>query len=211
MFLTERQHAVLEFLREFREARGLSPTLDEIARNFGITRATAAEHVKALELKGALRTSPRRARSIQLVAPHRAPGSERSSSASPVPTLSLPVLGRIAAGLPIEALSDTSTLDLGALLPAERGGYVLRVKGNSMIEDQIRDGDYVLVEPCPSPEPGAIVVALIDGVEATLKRFYPEGDRIRLEPANAALRALVIDRNRVTIQGIVRGLVRPRL
>jgi repressor LexA len=197
VFFTERQLKILNFIRGFILENGYSPTLEEIARNFEISRVTAHEHIKALEKKGALHKVPNHARSIELA------DDPRSEPAAPA---TLPILGTIAAGHPIEAIEDPQNLDLSEWLPAGGEHYVLQVQGNSMIEDGIVDGDLVVVERRSTARNGEVVVALVDGREATLKRFYHEGDRIRLQPANREMRPIYVDD--VTIQGVLVGLLR---
>ena len=194
--LTRRQRDILDFFQSYSREHGISPTLEEIAGNFGVNKVTVFGHVAELERKGVLRRAGRGiSRGLQLV----------SQDPAPPANLSLPVLGRIAAGAPIEALEVPETLDLADLLPPGREVYALRVQGDSMIEDAIADGDLVLVERRDTARNGETVVAIVEG-EATLKRFYAEGGRYRLQPANAALRALVVDE--VEIRGVVIGVVR---
>jgi repressor LexA len=191
------QLRILNFIRGFILERQLSPTLEEIAGHFKISRVTAHEHIGALEKKGALKKAPNRARSIELA------DDPRDSRARPS---ALPLLGTIAAGTPIEALAQPETLDLADWLPGGDEHFVLRVRGNSMIEDGIVDGDLVVVERRSTARDGEVVVALVDGKDATLKRFYREADRIRLQPANAAMAPIYVQD--VTIQGVLVGLLR---
>ena len=192
--LTRRQRDILRFIEEYSAHQEISPTLEEIARHFGLNKVTIFGHVAELERKGCLRRSaPGISRGLQII---------RDASAE-----GLPVLGTIAAGAPIEALENREVLAFEELLPPGSDVYVLRVRGDSMIDDSIRDGDMVLVERRTDPAPGEIVVAVLPDQSATLKRFYPEPDgRIRLQPANAALEPLVVDS--VEIRGVVFGVVR---
>ena len=194
MALTRKQSAILEFIREFIHGRDYAPSLEEIAEEFGISPPTAREHVAALEAKGALRTEKHRARSIELVEEPRWP--------------EFPVLGRIAAGLPIEAVRNEERFDFDSVFPTDRDCYMLEVKGQSMIDDHIQDGDLVIVESRDTARAGETVVALVRDEEATLKIFYPEGGKIRLEPANARMKPIIEDAQDVRIQGVVIGVVR---
>lgn len=192
--LTRRQRDILRFIEDYRTANEISPTLEEIARSFGLNKVTIFGHVAELERKGCLRRSaPGISRGLEIVREATAVG--------------LPVLGTIAAGAPIEALESREVLAFDELVPAGSDVYVLRVRGNSMIEDSIRDGDLVLVERRSDPSAGEIVVAVLPDESATLKRYYPEPDgRIRLQPANSALAPLVVDA--VEIRGVVFGVIR---
>ena len=194
--LTRRQAEVLEFARDFDRRTGYSPTLEEIGEALGVNRVTAFEHVRALEEKGWIRTRKHCSRSIEIL-----PDEDAVESG-------IPVLGRIAAGAPIEALEDPESLALSDLVPPGTKCFFLRVVGDSMIEDHIQDGDFVLVESRAHARPGETVVALLDGAEATLKRFYRQGTDVRLEPRNSSLQPIVVPAQRVEIQGIVVGVVR---
>lgn len=198
MKLTKRQKEILDFIAGFIERNGYSPSMEEIAENFNIASLNAVyKHLEALKNRGYLQRDANRARSIQL-APGLEPGVQ-----------SLPLLGYIAAGRPMEAVPTPEALQVPeSLLPRRGSYYVLRVRGESMIEEHIQDGDYVVVESREDARPGDTVVALIDGENVTLKKFYPEGDRIRLQPANEALEPLVLDAARVKIQGVVVSVMR---
>lgn len=193
--LTRRQHDILQFFRQYSEAQGLSPTLEEVARHFGLNKVTIFGHVAELERKGCLkRSAPGISRGLQLV---DAPG----------PRTGLPILGTIAAGAPIDALEVPEVLAFEELVPPGSDVYVLRVRGNSMIEDSIRDGDMVLVERRNDPAQGETVVAVLPGETATLKRYYRESDgRVRLQPANATLSPIFTDE--VEVRGVVIGVLR---
>jgi len=196
--VTPRQLEVLQFIRDFRRANGFSPTMQEIGDHLRLTKVTAFEHVGALERKGHLtRGAKHTARSLRICPDFEFP-DER-------PTL-LPLVGRIAAGMPIEAVEDRETLDLEDLFPPGAETFVLRVAGNSMIDEHIRDGDYVVCERRCEAHQGETVVALLDDGEATLKKFYREAGRIRLQPANADFDPIYVDN--ITIQGIVVGVIR---
>jgi repressor LexA len=193
--LTRRQRDILRFFADYTAAQGISPTLEEAARHFGVNKVTIFGHVSELERKGCLkRSAPGVSRGLQIVPDERPAGG-------------LPVLGTIAAGTPIGVLETPEVLTLEELVPPGSDVYVLRVRGNSMIEDSIRDGDLVLVERRSDPAPGETVVAVLPGESATLKRFYPEPDgRIRLQPANVDLEPILVDE--VEIRGIVIGVIR---
>lgn len=197
MYFTEKQLRIIEFIRDFIAEKGVSPTLEEIASHFHVSKITIYEHINALEKKGALRKSKNRARSIELISPEEREALSR---------FKVPVLGQIAAGSPLEAVEDAEEFDLASLCPDDRPCYLLRVRGDSMIEDQIRDGDLVLVEKREVPRNGEIVVAILNENEATLKRFYREKDRIRLQPANEHMDPIITER--VEIRGVVIGVIR---
>jgi repressor LexA len=193
--LTRRQRDILQFFQQYAEAQGISPTLEEVARHFGLNKVTIFGHVAELERKGCLkRSAPGISRGLQVVRPP----SEREG---------LPILGTIAAGAPIDALEAPEVLAFEELVPPGSDVYVLRVRGNSMIEDSIRDGDMVLVERRNDPEPGETVVAVLPGETATLKRYYPEAEgRVRLQPANADMAPILVDE--VEVRGVVIGVIR---
>ncbi len=196
MNLTPRQHDIVEFLRDYVAEYDYAPTMQEIADHLGVSRPTVFEHIEALEAKGALtRGEPTYARSIVL-APELA---QRPTE--------LPLVGRIAAGQPIEAVEDTEILDVEALFAGRKGDtFVLQVRGDSMIDEQICDGDYVIVERRDTARNGETVVALLDDDEATLKVFYKEKGRVRLQPANPTMKPIYVDDCR--IQGVVIGVLR---
>jgi repressor LexA len=197
MNLTPRQLEIVNFIREYFADKGYAPTMQEIANHLGVSRPTVFEHIEALEAKGAIHRQALRSRAIEL-----APELAGKPSA-------LPLVGRIAAGSPIEAIEAPEVLDLESLFRGRPGEtFVLQVRGDSMIEEQIRDGDYVIVEKRHDAGNGETVVALLDNGEATLKKLYREPDRIRLQPANAALRPIYVDPDGVRIQGVVIGVLR---
>lgn len=200
IMLTERQVAVLRFFRDYHRANGIAPTLDEAARALGVNRITVHEHLRQLELKGAIVRKAGRSRAVAVVFDPDDDGAPESSA-------SLPLLGRIRAGRPIEAVEDREDVALTELVPTGANYYLLQVRGDSMIEDHIADGDLVVVEGKKTPRDGDVVVAVLDDEEATLKRFYREPDgSVRLQPANAQL-APIYTRS-VDVRGIVRGVVR---
>jgi len=198
MALTRRQREIYEFIRGFVAEKGYSPSLEEIAEAFGLSSvATVHTHIQHLVEKRMLRKAWNRSRSIEPVEPPSAG------------TTALPLLGRVAAGAPIEAIEVPETIDVPRDLVGTRGeSFVLEVSGDSMIEDQICDGDYVVVESRAEARDGETVVALVRGSDATLKRFYREGDQVRLMPANAAYEPIRVPAEDVQIRGVVRGLMR---
>jgi repressor LexA len=190
--LTKAQKRILDFLETYAGEHGRPPTVREIGRAFGIRSPNGvAVHLAALERKGYIRRRAGIARGLEFTRRRRSV---------------LPVAGMIAAGQPVEAVEQKDeSLDVADLF--RRGNwYVLRVKGESMVDECIQDGDYVVVEPRKSARNGEIVVALVNGEEATLKRFFREKDRIRLEPANARMRPIYV--RDVEVQGVVKGVVR---
>ena len=198
--VTPRQLEILRYIRDFRHRCGYSPTMQEIGDHLGLTKVTVFEHVGALERKEALRRGPKhRARSLQ-VCPDFEFADERPTR--------LRLAGRIAAGAPIEAIEDNETIDLEEMFDRPGDMFVLRVAGDSMIDEQIRDGDYVICEKCDTPRNGQTVVALLGDSEATLKKFYRERGRIRLQPASAAFEPIYVEPGEVNVQGVVVGVVR---
>jgi len=196
--LTKRQREILDYLDEFIQQHGYAPSLEEIGRRFGLSSlATVHKHLTNLQDKGFIRRAWNRSRSVELV-PTRAGGR----------TLELPLLGYVAAGVPIEAITTTETIAVPDTLVGKLDTYVLRVRGDSMIDEQIRDGDYVIVEDRKSAENGEMVIALLGGFEVTLKKFYRENGRVRLQPANPAMQPLVVDADRIQVQGVVVGVMR---
>ena len=197
--LTKRQREILDYLNEFIQQHGYAPSLEEIGQRFGLSSlATVHKHMTNLETKGCIKRSWNRSRSVELL-----PG--RSGGRS----VDLPLLGYVAAGMPIEAISSAETIAVPEALLANRGDtYVLRVKGDSMIDEQIRDGDWVVVEGRKTANNGEMVVALLGGSDVTLKTFYRDNGRIRLQPANAAMQPIFADANDVQIQGVVVGVMR---
>lgn len=193
-YLTERQRDVLDFVARFQEEHGVAPTLREIAEHFGFSStASAQKHVRLLVEKGLLRKAKHQKRGLELAE------GDRSR---------VPLLGTVAAGSPIESYSGEETIPVPQELLGAGDHYALRVRGDSMIEEGIHDGDVVLVRRRESASDGEVVVALVDS-EATLKRIYRGRRRtVRLEPANAAMEPLVVAADRVRVQGVVVGLIR---
>jgi repressor LexA len=198
MALTRRQREIYDFIRSFVSEKGYSPSLEEIGAQFGLSSvATVHKHVHHLVEKGFLRKSWNRSRSVEPV--------EASESAS----VSLPLLGFVAAGAPIEAVEVPETIDVPQELVRKRGeSFVLRVRGDSMIDEQIRDGDYVVLESQPDASDGETVVALIRGQDVTLKKIYRQGRTVRLQPANPSMAPLEVPAEDVQVRGVVRGLLR---
>jgi repressor LexA len=191
--LTARQRAIYEFLKDKILNRGYGPTVREIGSQFGIRSPNGVMcHLKALEKKGLITREAHMSRAIQL-------------TESPESRMSLPLAGQIAAGSPVLAVQEDERIDFGGMFDSDEH-FCLRVKGDSMIEDQISEGDYVVVKKQDSCRDGEIVVALVDGQEATLKRFYRESNRVRLEPANSSMKPIFSDN--VDIMGVVIGVVR---
>jgi repressor LexA len=216
--LTRRQVQILEFMRDYRRGSGYSPTIREVAAGLGLSSvATVAEHLDSLEALGLIRRQRDRARSVLLTATGRSVLDGRGRERNAVPGggggVVIPLLGTIAAGEPIEALDSSDELEVPPALAGGRGCYALKVRGRSMIDEGIFDGDYVVVEEKPAPDNGDTVVALIGGHEATLKKFYRErtkgGARIRLQPANPDMQPIILGPDdTVEIQGKVRGVLR---
>jgi len=195
--LTPKQLRVLTFIRDFTHTHGYAPTMQELGDEFGVSKVTVFEHVAALQKKGYLKRSRHRARSLRL--------NNNISFADERPTR-LPLVGLIAAGAPIEALEERTVLDLEEMFVSPHGNFVLRVRGDSMIEDNIADGDYVICEKRQTARDGETVVALLNGEEATLKRFYRTPEGVRLEAANPAYKPIIT--KNVEIQGVVVGVLR---
>jgi len=196
--VTPRQLEILRLIRDFRERRGYSPTMQELGDRLGLTKVTVFEHVGALERKGLLlRGAKHKARSLQVCEEFEFPDEQRGG---------LRLVGRIAAGGPIEAIENPETLDLESMFDRGDGTFVLAVSGDSMSDEHICDGDYVVCRKCNTARNGEVVVALVDDGEATLKRFYREGERIRLQPANEKYEPMY-PRN-IEIQGVVIGVIR---
>ncbi|HEV2489666.1 MAG TPA: transcriptional repressor LexA [Candidatus Acidoferrales bacterium] len=205
MTLTKRQKEVLDYLVSFLNKRGYSPSFEEIARGLKLTSlATVHKHLSTLEKKGFIRRGYNQSRSIevtQLPKPVREQVIERHS-------VGLPLMGRIAAGRPLEAIEDRETISLGDFTRGQHT-FVLQVKGDSMQDDHILDSDYVVVEQTQVANQGEIVVALISNEETTLKRFYREAaGKIRLQPANSQMSPIIVPAADVKIQGRVIGVLR---
>ena len=200
MPLTKRQKEILDHIEVFIDERGYAPSFEEIADAFGYSSlATVHEHLSNLERKGYIRKAYNESRSIELLG--------RASSTGAV---ELPLLGAVAAGLPIEAIEQAETLAVPpGMVRAGSESFVLRVEGESMIDEQIRDGDFIVVHSKQTATDGQTVVALVGGDSATVKKLYRERDgRIRLQPANPAMEPIIADPESVQIQGVVVGVIR---
>jgi repressor LexA len=206
MALTRRQKEVMDFLSSFIDRKGYSPSYEEIAAGLGLASlATVHKHIQALEAKQYLRRSYNHSRSLEVAERFITEEQSRRPAAS-LP--SIPLLGRIAAGVPVEAIANPETLHFSDFAKHE-GTFALEVRGESMIEDHICSGDYVLAERTDSVKNGDIVVALVNGSEATLKRYYQEPDgRIRLQPANSGMDPIFVERASLDIQGRVLAVMR---
>jgi len=198
--LTKRQREILTYLGSYSEINGYAPSFEEIAGQFSYNSlATVHEHLSNLERKGYIKRSYNESRAIQIL----------PSDAFPK-AIELPLLGTVAAGMPIEAVTSHETLAVPEDFVRRTGNhYVLRVRGNSMIDEQIRDGDFVVVNERRGVDNGETVIAMLNGNGATVKKFYREKDgRIRLQPANETMSAMYVHENDVTIQGVVVGVLR---
>jgi repressor LexA len=206
MALTRRQKEVMDFLAGFIKRNGYSPSYDEIATGLNLASlATVHKHVQALEAKQYLRRSYNHSRSLEVAERYHSEEKSRQPSLSQ-PTV--PLLGRIAAGAPVEAIPDLDTLHFADFVGNE-STFALEVRGESMIDDHICSGDFVLAEKTDSVRNGDIVVALVEGTEATLKRYYQEADgRVRLQPANASMEPIFVKPSDLEIQGRVLAVMR---
>jgi repressor LexA len=198
MAITRRQKEVIDFLTGFTQKNGYSPSYEEIAQGLGLNSlATVHKHITNLQNKGMLQRAHNRSRSIDVLSPR----------AQRRPTDRLPLMGRIAAGQPVEAVETAETISLSEIV-GNREVFALEVRGDSMRDEHIVNGDYVLVERTSTAREGEIVVALVDGSDATLKRFYREGNMIRLQPSNAEMSPIYAPAESVAIQGKVLGMLR---
>ncbi len=198
MALTRRQKQIYDYISLFIDEQGYSPSLEEVGRHFGLSSvATVHKHVSNLVRKGLLRRSWNQNRSIEVVREGEAPRA-----------VEIPLLGRIAAGRPDEAIEDREAMSVPAWMVGNGRTYLLRVDGDSMIDAHIQAGDLVVIEERRNAENGQIVVALVHGEDATLKKFFREGDKVRLQPANPAYPPIYVPADRVEVRGIVRGVIR---
>lgn len=203
--LTPKQMKILTLIRDTRLSKGYSPTMQELGEALGVSKVTIFEHVEALIKKGCLTRDPNKARSLELSPDLELPDEQRNTR--------LPLVGSIAAGSPIDAIEDREHIDLETLFAPPGGGnarkFVLKVRGDSMIDDQIADGDFVVCEQRNAARAGEIVVALLDTGEATLKRYRPNKDgTVALEPANANYQPIIVRKDQLQIQGVCIGVVR---
>ena len=185
MHLTRRQKEILDYLTRHIERKGYAPTIEEIGEHFGLNSlATVHKHLTNLQEKGLIKRAWNRSRALELVPTQVA-----------VRAVELPLLGRVAAGAPIEAVESSETIYVPEDMVGRKDTYVLQVKGDSMIEEQIRDGDYVIVENRKPARDGEMVIALLGGENVTLKKLYREGGgRVRLQPANSRMKPLLVSR-----------------
>lgn len=198
MAITRRQKEVLDFLTSFTQRNGYSPSYEEMAQGLGLNSlATVHKHVTNLQNKGLLQRAHNRSRSIDVLSPRTA---KRSGDR-------LPLMGRIAAGKPVEAIETAESISLSEII-GNRDVFALEVRGESMRDEHIMNGDYVLIERTNTARQGEIIVALVDGADATLKRFYREGDVVRLQPSNAEMTPIYCPADKLTIQGRVLGMLR---
>ena len=213
MPLTKRQKEVMEFITEFVREYGYSPSYEELAAGLKLASvATVHKHVSSLEAKQYLNREYNQSRSLKVT--NRYLQEQRRMAPQPIHRRAassgmteVPLLGRIAAGMPIESVATDASLRFSDFTGNE-GTFALEVRGDSMIEDHICSGDYVLVERTDSIRNGEIVVALVEGAETTLKRFYDEGGRVRLQPANSEMEPIYVDKSRLEIQGKVLAVLR---
>ena len=196
--LTKRQREILDYLNDFIQKHGYAPSLEEIGHRFGLSSlATVHKHLTNLQEKGFIKRAWNRSRSVEMV-------QTRTAGRA----VELPLLGFVAAGIPIEAVASNETIAVPEDFAGKRDTYVLRVRGDSMIDEQIRDGDYVIVEDRRSADNGEMVIALVGGLDVTLKKFYRESGRIRLQPANPTMQPMMFDPDHVQVQGVVVGVMR---
>ena len=204
MNLTPKQLRIVQLIRDSRLARGYSPTMQELADELGVSKVTVFEHVEALIKKGALNREPNKARSLSL--------AENAIIPDETQPLSFPLVGKIAAGHPIEKFEQSDRLDIEALFGprvGQRGAtFALTVEGDSMKDEGILDGDYVIVERRETAQNGERVVALLPNGETTLKTFYREKGRIRLQPANPDFKPIYVEDYDCQIQGVLIGVLR---
>ncbi|MDZ4802815.1 MAG: transcriptional repressor LexA [Bryobacteraceae bacterium] len=207
MALTPRQKELLDFLAGFIETNGYSPSYEEIATGLDLASlATVHKHISALEKKSYILRGHNQSRSVE-VAPRYLQDYRRARNGNAAP-VEIPLLGRIAAGSPVEAFQTSESLNFSDF-SGNGENYALEVRGNSMIEDHICSGDFVLVQRCASVRDGEIAVALVDGTDATLKRFYSEPNgKVRLQPANSEMQPIIVDRAAVEVQGRVLAVLR---
>ena len=209
--LTPRQLQLLEIIADFQTSRGYSPTIAELSEQLRISRSTAFEHIAELRKKGFIQTSPGKARSLKLTFQaqellSRLGDHNHNCDCDSSQPAALPLAGRVAAGLPIEVVEDCCELSLQSCFGTGDDVFSLEVSGDSMIDEDIRDGDYVICRRSAAANDGQLVVAIVDNDSATLKRFYREKDRVRLQPANDNYQPIYSDNCR--IKAVVVGLVR---
>ena len=198
MIITKRQKEILTFVEDSIQKNGYAPSLNEISRHFNLhSISTIHKHLVQLEEKGLIRRHWNRARAIEVVPPQPRPEAR-----------DVPLAGLIAAGTPIEAVRGNELVAVPEDMIGRRDVFVLKVRGESMVDDQVSDGDYVIVENRSDARNGEMVVALLNGENATLKKYYREKDKIRLQPAHPTMKPIVVNEAEVEIQGVVVGLLR---
>ena len=196
MFLTKRQKEVLDFIGKYLSKNGYAPTFSEIAKEFGFnSKGTVYKHIKALCEKGLIQHEWNRTRAIEIL-------DENSG----FPTV--PVLGSVAAGKPIEAVVLPESISIPPTFMKRGKHFILKVNGNSMIDEHIVDGDFIILRERDNAQNGETVVALIDGTEATVKKYYNKSGKVELHPANNEVETLILDPDRIQIQGVVVGVMR---
>jgi len=196
--LTKRQREILDYLSQFIQQYGYAPSLEEIGRRFGLSSlATIHKHLTNLEEKGFIKRTWNRSRSVELV-------QTRTTTRS----IALPLLGYVAAGAPIEAIASDETIPVPENLVGKLDTYALRVRGNSMLDEQIRDGDFVIVEDRKTAKNGEMVIALLNDSHVTLKKIYQENNIVRLQPANPEAKPILVKPDHLRIQGVIVGVIR---
>ena len=207
MAITKRQREIFDFIARFVADHGYSPSFEEIGEGTKLSSlATVHKHVSNLEKKGLLKRDYNRSRSIDVLPPRGA--LKKSMAVAASVGGELPLLGRIAAGRPVEAMQNPETICFADFTRSSKDVFVLQVRGDSMQDEAILDGDYILVEKTSAVRNGEIVVALVDGMESTLKRIYKEGDRVRLQPSNSAMQPVIVPAAALQVQGRVIGVLR---
>jgi repressor LexA len=198
MPLTKRQREILTYLSAYSEQNGFAPSFEEIAEKFDYNSlATVHEHLTNLERKGYIKRNYNESRAIEILPSEVTPRA-----------VDLPLLGSVAAGMPIEMLENETFSVPESFVGRGGNHYVLRVRGDSMVDEQIKDGDFVIVEDRRSADDGEMVIALLEGSEVTLKKLYRENGRIRLQPANPAMQPILAAPDQVQVQGVVVGVMR---
>ena len=197
MYLTRRQKEILDYVNKHVDDNGYAPTLKEIGTWFGLSSpATVYNHIELLVQKGYLRKTPHQGRGIELV------------DGEPARTVEIPVLGQISAARLIQATTSGEIVNLPPDFVTRKAIYALRVRGNSMIDEQVCDNDLIIVEDRTTPENGEMVLALLEDKNVFLRKYYPEGQRVRLQPTNSAADAWLVDKEAVRVRGVVVGLMR---
>jgi repressor LexA len=195
--LTKRQREIFDYLSDFIQQHGYAPSLEEVGKRFNLSSlATVHKHLTNLQEKGFIRRAWNRSRSVEVV-----PAKSGRS-------VEVPLLGYVAAGAPIEAIVGAESISIPEDMVGKRETYVLRVRGDSMIDEQIRDGDFVIVEDRQTAENGEMVIAMLEGSDVTLKKFYRENGHVRLQPANPVMSPIVVSADRVQVRGVVIGVMR---